>query len=162
MRTVNGAIRECSIFQELDTRFSFSFPVLRSPRSTAQEFLAKFLVSRLLDGKSTTTLPPFPSVPGGGVPMPRQDSEPPMVVAQRLVHQILTIALELALPAWLGFWLDNRWGTSPWLVVLGACLGLFVAGSSFVQFVKRLTPPSRPPRSSSSEKTTNNSGPSQQ
>jgi F0F1-type ATP synthase assembly protein I len=94
--------------------------------------------------------------------MPRQDSEPPMVVAQRLVHQIFTVALELALPVWLGFWLDGRWGTSPWLVVLGACLGLFVAGSSFVQLVKRLSPPRTPPSSSSPDQPSDNSGPSQQ
>lgn len=42
--------------------------------------------------------------------MPRQDSEPPMVVASRWVHQITTIALEMALPAGVGFWLDRRLG----------------------------------------------------
>lgn len=94
--------------------------------------------------------------------MPHQDSEPPMVVAQRLVHQVISIALEMALPVWLGFWLDGHWGTSPWLVVLGACLGFFVAGTSFARLIKRLTPPPKPPPSSSSKKTTDNSGPSQQ
>ncbi|MFM9963150.1 MAG: AtpZ/AtpI family protein [Planctomycetaceae bacterium] len=94
--------------------------------------------------------------------MPHQDSEPPMVVAQRLVHQVISIALEMALPVWLGFWLDGRWGTSPWLVVLGACLGFFVAGASFARLIKRLTPPPKTPSSSSPETTTDNSGPSQQ
>lgn len=94
--------------------------------------------------------------------MPRQDSEPPMVVASRWVHQITTIALEMALPAGAGFWLDRRWGTSPWLTVLGACFGLFVAGTSFVQLIKRLTPPPKRPPSSSPEKTSDNSGPLQQ
>ena len=94
--------------------------------------------------------------------MPRQDSEPPMAVASRLVHQIITIALEMALLVWLGSWLDNHWGTSPWLVVLGACLGLFIAGTSFSQLIKRLAPPPKSRPSSSSEKTTDNSGPSQQ
>ena len=90
--------------------------------------------------------------------MPRQDSEPPMVIASRWVHQITAIAFEMALPAGLGFWLDRRWGTSPWLVVLGACFGLYVAGMSLAQLIKRMTPP-KPPRSSDSTKTADNSGP---
>lgn len=94
--------------------------------------------------------------------MPRQDSEPPMVAASRWVSEITNIALQLCLPVGAGFWADNRWGTSPWLVVVGACLGLFVATTSFMQMVKRLTPPPKLPGSSSSEKTSDNSGPSQQ
>ncbi len=91
--------------------------------------------------------------------LPDQDSEPPMVVASRWVHQITTIAFEMALPAGLGFWLDRRWGTSPWLVVLGACLGFYVAGMSLAQLIKRMTPPPKLPGSSDSTKTADNSGP---
>jgi F0F1-type ATP synthase assembly protein I len=50
-----------------------------------------------------------------------------MVVAMRWVHQITSIALEMALPALLGHWLDQRWGTEPWLVAVGAVLGFAVA-----------------------------------
>ena len=71
------------------------------------------------------------------MPLPRQDSEPPMVSASRWVSQITNIALQMALPPGLGAWLDARWGTSPWLVVLGACLGLFTAGTSLMQIVQR-------------------------
>ncbi len=94
--------------------------------------------------------------------MPRQDSEPSMAVASRWVSEIINIALQFCLPVGAGFWLDNHWGTSPWLVVLGACLGLFVAGTSFSQLIKRLTPPPKSPPSSSPDKTTDNSDPSQQ
>lgn len=90
--------------------------------------------------------------------MPRQDSEPPMVAASRWVSEIINIALQMCLPVGGGFWLDNRWGTSPWLVVLGACLGLLIAGAGFTQLIKRLAPHSTPPRSSSSD----NSDPSRQ
>ena len=62
---------------------------------------------------------------------PLQDSEPPMVSASRWVSQITNIALQMALPAGLGAWLDARWGTSPWLVVFGAGLGLFTAGTDY-------------------------------
>ena len=70
----------------------------------------------------------------------RQDSEPPMVAASRWVHQITSIALEMALPAGAGYWLDQKWGTAPWLVILGSALGLLTAGLSFAQMVKKLTP----------------------
>ena len=69
--------------------------------------------------------------------MPRQDSEPPMAVASRWVHEITGIALQMALPAGLGAWADGRWGTSPWLVSIGACLGMFVAMTSLVRLSQR-------------------------
>jgi F0F1-type ATP synthase assembly protein I len=94
--------------------------------------------------------------------MPRQDSEPPMVAASRWVSEITNIALQLCLPVGAGFWADNRWKTSPWFVLVGAALGLLAAVNSFVQMVKRLTPPPKPPGSSSPEKPSDNSGPSQQ
>jgi F0F1-type ATP synthase assembly protein I len=55
------------------------------------------------------------------------DDRPPMVVAMRWVHQISSIAIEMALPAFLGHWADEHWGTEPWLVAVGALLGFSVA-----------------------------------
>ncbi|MBC7821488.1 MAG: AtpZ/AtpI family protein [Planctomycetaceae bacterium] len=65
--------------------------------------------------------------------MPRQDSEPPMAVAAFWVSRISSISLEMVLPVGLGYWLDRRWGTEPWLVSVGACLGMFVAMVSLVR-----------------------------
>lgn len=45
----------------------------------------------------------------------------------------LQYALTIAALTWLGWWLDGRWGTTPWLLVAGAVLG-FVAG--FVNLVR--------------------------
>ena len=64
--------------------------------------------------------------------MPRQDSEPPMAVAAFWVSRISSISLEMVLPVGLGYWLDRRWGTEPWLVSVGACLGMLVAMISLV------------------------------
>jgi F0F1-type ATP synthase assembly protein I len=50
-----------------------------------------------------------------------------MVVAMRWVHQITSIAIEMAVPAFLGHLADQRWGTEPWLVGIGALLGFAVA-----------------------------------
>ena len=92
--------------------------------------------------------------------MPSQDSEPPMVAASRWVHQITSIALELALLTIAGYWLDRQWGTSPWLVIVGACLGFLVSGLSLAQMIKRLSQPAKSRDSSDRVKTTDNSGPS--
>jgi F0F1-type ATP synthase assembly protein I len=35
-----------------------------------------------------------------------------------------SIALTAVVPAVLGYWLDRQWNTSPWLVIVGAGLGL--------------------------------------
>jgi F0F1-type ATP synthase assembly protein I len=64
-----------------------------------------------------------------------------MVVASRWVSQITNIALQMVLPAGLGYWLDRRWGTDPWMVSLGAALGFFVAMTSLVQLAKQANVP---------------------
>ena len=74
-----------------------------------------------------------------------------MVVASRWVHQITSIALEMALPAGAGYWLDKKWGCAPWLLLVGAGFGLLTAGLSFAQMVKKMTPQKLPPRSSSQQ-----------
>ncbi len=61
--------------------------------------------------------------------MPRLDDNgrPPLVAAMQWVNQILTISLEMVLPAGVGYLLDNRWNTTPWLVAVGSVLGFVVA-----------------------------------
>lgn len=43
------------------------------------------------------------------------------------VNRLTSISLEMALPPFLGYWLDSRWGTKPWLVATGAVLGFTLA-----------------------------------
>jgi F0F1-type ATP synthase assembly protein I len=50
-----------------------------------------------------------------------------MAVAMMWVQQITTVSLEMVLPAGLGYWLDQKWGTSPWMILVGAVFGM-VAG----------------------------------
>jgi F0F1-type ATP synthase assembly protein I len=47
-----------------------------------------------------------------------------MVAAMERYSQVLSIALMMSLPAGAGYWADSRFGTSPWMVVIGAALGL--------------------------------------
>jgi F0F1-type ATP synthase assembly protein I len=46
---------------------------------------------------------------------PNGDRRPPLAVAMELASQITSVALMMALPAWLGYWADSRLGSSPWL-----------------------------------------------
>ena len=55
------------------------------------------------------------------------DDRPPLVDAMQWVSQITTISLEMSLPPGLGYWLDQKWDTGPWLVIVGAVLGFTVA-----------------------------------
>lgn len=59
-----------------------------------------------------------------------------MVVAMQWVNQITAVAIEMVLPAGLGYWLDNRWGTGPWLVICGAILGFGVAMQHLLRLAK--------------------------
>jgi F0F1-type ATP synthase assembly protein I len=69
-----------------------------------------------------TDLPAEISVSGAS-----NDDRPPMANAMRWVHQITSIAIEMALPPLVGLWLDERWRTGPWLVAVGAILGFTAA-----------------------------------
>lgn len=65
------------------------------------------------------------------------DDRPPMVVGMQWVQQITSIAIEMALPAWLGRLADQRWGTEPWLVSVGAVLGFAAAMVHLIAIAKR-------------------------
>jgi len=60
-----------------------------------------------------------------------------MVVAMRWVNQITSIALEMAVPAFIGHWLDQRWKTEPWLVAVGALLGFAAAMVHLLSLAKQ-------------------------
>ena len=73
--------------------------------------------------------------------MSRHNSEPPPIVsASRWVSEITNLALQFCLPVGVGFWLDRRFRTEPWLMLVGAGLGFFTAAMSLAQLVKRLSP----------------------
>jgi F0F1-type ATP synthase assembly protein I len=59
-----------------------------------------------------------------------------MVVAMQWASRITTIGMETALPGALGYWLDQRWGTGPWLLSLGVILGFAVSLVQLMSLVK--------------------------
>ncbi len=64
------------------------------------------------------------------------DDRPPMAIAMQWVSQITTISLIMVLPAGLGYWLDNRWDTEPWLIACGAAIGFAIGMWQLLQLVK--------------------------
>jgi hypothetical protein len=74
---------------------------------------------------------------GKKVPTHDVDERPPLVTAIQWVAQITTISLEMALPAALGYWLDERCGTDPWLVIIGAVLGFATAMWHLLQLTSK-------------------------
>lgn len=59
----------------------------------------------------------------------------------------LQFAFTIAALTGLGWWLDTRWGTTPWCLVAGAILG-FAAG--FTNLVRAVPNPPSPPTSTPS------------
>ena len=49
----------------------------------------------------------------------------------------MTFALAIGGLALLGDWLDERWGTDPWLTLAGALLGMVVGFVNLVQIARR-------------------------
>ncbi len=63
------------------------------------------------------------------MPHPNRQNRSSLVEAHQWVSRLTTVSLEMALPAFLGHWLDKKWNTSPWLTAVGAILG-FACGMS--------------------------------
>lgn len=60
-----------------------------------------------------------------------------MAAAMQWVTKITTVSLEMSLPAAGGYWLDDRWGTDPWLVIVGAILGFVVGFRHLLQMAEQ-------------------------
>ena len=60
--------------------------------------------------------------------------------------RVTAIGMEFALPALLGYGLDRWWGTSPWLTVVGAFLGLAIGMLQVFKLAATLSRTSGKPR----------------
>ena len=61
---------------------------------------------------------------------------------------VTTVTLEMALPAYLGSVLDERWSTSPVLTIVGAGLGMIVSITHLIQITNKKPPGSSGPSDS--------------
>ena len=68
--------------------------------------------------------------------MKQRDEPPPMAAAMQWVNRIMTICLEMVIPAGLGYWLDRKWNSEPWLLVCGAVVGFVLGMWHLLQLAK--------------------------
>jgi ATP synthase protein I len=82
-----------------------------------------------------------PDPPGG----PKEDDDGRSSFAASLhkvgpfLHMGWSIAISVSLGALLGYWLDNRFDTSPWLLIAGALLGITAGFVELIRTVQRLS-----------------------
>ncbi len=53
-----------------------------------------------------------------------------------LASRVTSISIQMALPPGVGWWLDERFATSPWLMIVGVLLGFSVAMLELLKFAK--------------------------
>lgn len=74
----------------------------------------------------------------------RRGQRSPYSEALEWSTRITSLGCELAVPAALGYWLDTRWGTGPWLLVTGAVLGFLAFMTHLLQLAKQSAGPPKP------------------
>jgi F0F1-type ATP synthase assembly protein I len=66
----------------------------------------------------------------------QRDDRSPLALAYQWSALIMSISLELVVPIAIGYWLDHRWGTLPWLLIVGVILGFITATLSLLRLTK--------------------------
>jgi F0F1-type ATP synthase assembly protein I len=70
----------------------------------------------------------------------KPDLEPnPIAHGMMWVHRIMTAALMLVIPPFVGNWLDKHWAMSPWLLILGTLMGMAASSWHFYRILVALS-----------------------
>lgn len=70
----------------------------------------------------------------------RRDEREALAQAYVLAHQVFSIGLTAAVPAGIGYWCDRRWGTAPWLLIVGTVLGFVCMLSELIGLTRPRAP----------------------
>lgn len=79
-----------------------------------------------------------PSPMGGGAVGNDPDERSPIAKAAAWAARILTVALEMVLPALIGTWVDQKLGTVAVFMLIGLGLGGFAATVHLMQMIKNI------------------------
>lgn len=83
----------------------------------------------------------IPARPALAGPMREPDPTPPSPLSSGVgwASRVTTLGLEFCLPPLAGVWVDNRMGTRPWGLLVGAILGFAVGLTHLVQLARGST-----------------------
>jgi F0F1-type ATP synthase assembly protein I len=73
-----------------------------------------------------------------------RDDRASIASAYQWSARITSVSLELVVPGLIGYWLDQRWGTLPLLVIVGVILGFVTSFLSLLRLIKPPDPGHRP------------------
>jgi hypothetical protein len=91
-----------------------------------------------LSNRQTSLVPDM--VKWGIMNVSGHDNRSPIAIGLEWSSRVMVIGLEMAVPAACGYWLDNRFGTMPIFVCLGAILGFAAGMLQLLRIVRELGP----------------------
>jgi ATP synthase protein I len=65
-----------------------------------------------------------------------RDGRSPVARGYVLASRVTSIGMQMALPPLIGWWVDNQFNTSPWLLILGGIFGFSVSMLELVRLAK--------------------------
>ena len=84
---------------------------------------------------------------------PPQDERSALAQGYMWASRVTSISLQAVIPAGIGYWLDGRWGTSPWLLIVGTVIGFASMMRELIKFSQKCTSNDRKSPPSDSPKT---------
>jgi F0F1-type ATP synthase assembly protein I len=70
--------------------------------------------------------------------MPDSNRDQSTGAAMRLAHLAMSIGIEPAIAFGGGYLLDQKYGTAPWLMILGVLIGAYLATQGFRKLIRDL------------------------
>ena len=69
-----------------------------------------------------------------------RDGRSPVARGYVLATRITSIGMQMAFPPLIGWWLDNKFNTGPWILVAGSALGFGVSMLELVRLARESNP----------------------
>ena len=85
------------------------------------------------------------------MPRPRK-SDHAHITGMVWATRVTSMAMQMAVPPGLGYLADRKWGTAPWLTIVGACLGCVMFAMEVMRLAQGMSG-GQPRRSAGSPRT---------
>lgn len=74
----------------------------------------------------------------GNAIMTTPDSQNSIAAAYRWANQVMSVGIEFVLPIAGGWWLDQKYGLDPWLMICGVLLGCLLGTHGMIRLIRDL------------------------